>query len=273
KIASDIEAVIKKNGVLNLGSDMLPGYGFAALRDGKLSGDTNTQRDFWMYFGRTNGHGHLDAGNIGIHAFGLDMAPDFGYPEATGVTDNRMQWVHNTISHNTVVVNSRGQDEKYDGNPLHFDDSGDVKVMDVAFNAYEEASIYRRSVVMVKVNDDVSYAVDFFHVKGGNDHIYTFHAQSDEIAKTEGLNLAAQATGTYAGTGVPWGPGAATGFSWLRGVSRAEKPGAYSVDFKIKDFRKVLPTDQNLHLRMTMLGSAALSDVAIADGTPPRVKG
>ncbi|MEG2857408.1 MAG: S-layer homology domain-containing protein, partial [Clostridia bacterium] len=38
-------------------------------------------------------------------------------------------------------------------------------------------------------------------------------------------------------------------------------------------FRKVLPTDQNLHLRMTMLNDFDLSEVAFAKGQPPQVKG
>ena len=40
---------------------------------------------------------------------------------------------------------------------------------------------------MVKVDDTVSYGVDFFRVKGGDDHIYSFHSQADEIGETQGL--------------------------------------------------------------------------------------
>jgi hypothetical protein len=64
---------------------MMTGYGFAAVRDGELnSSEGNTQRDFSIYFGIGSGHGHNDALNLGIDAFGLNMAPDLGYPEYTG---------------------------------------------------------------------------------------------------------------------------------------------------------------------------------------------
>src|SRR5699024_3479397 len=41
----------------------------------------DTQRDLWMYYGRNTGHGHKDTLNIGLHAFGIDLSPDLGYPE------------------------------------------------------------------------------------------------------------------------------------------------------------------------------------------------
>ena len=123
-------------------SAMTPGYGFAALRDGERVPGQDTQRDFWLYYGRSSGHGHLDSLNLGLHAFGLDMAPDSGYPEQTGEQPNRMQWVRNTISHNTVTVNAKGQNQNYGGAPLHFDDTDAVKLMDVDYSqAYEETEI------------------------------------------------------------------------------------------------------------------------------------
>ena len=141
-------------------SDMLPSYGFAVLRDGGVYGEkskptyVNNMRDVWMYFGETDGHGHKDALNIGIEAFGLNFAPDNGVPEAKSSADqNRFQWVESTIAHNTVTVNEKMQNEIGEkdpesgkhGYPLHFDDSGEVKLVDVDFpNAYDATSIYRR---------------------------------------------------------------------------------------------------------------------------------
>ena len=42
-----------------------------------------------------------------MSAFGLNLAPDLGYPEQTGSQPNRMEWVRTTLSHNTVVVNEK----------------------------------------------------------------------------------------------------------------------------------------------------------------------
>ena len=51
----------------------------------------------------------------------------------------------------------------------------------------------------------MSYCIDFFRVKGGNDHIYSFHASSDEIFEIEGFNPITQTMGTYAGPRYPGG--------------------------------------------------------------------
>lgn len=301
KIKDDIKKIISENGEFNLGSEMMTGYGFAALRDGasykvaNASETQNIQHDFSIYFGRGGGHGHNDCLQLGIDAYGINMAPDLGYPEATGTDANRMQWISRTLSHNTVSVNGKTQNGMpIHGKPIHFDDSGRVKVMDVdAKQVYDTTDIYRRTVVMIEVNKDVSYGVDFFRIKGGDDHIYSFHSQSDEIYETEGLDLVKQADasgnyiGTYAGPDVPWGPDPNTtnswtvdhlkyipGSTWLGGVRRDATPDhKFAVDFKVKDFKKALPFPKDLHLRMTMLNNFDLTELAIAQGTPPRVAG
>ncbi|MEG2857664.1 MAG: heparinase II/III family protein, partial [Clostridia bacterium] len=239
-----------------------------------------------MYYGRNLGHGHPDTLNLGMAAFGINMAPELGYPEATGSDPNRAQWINNTISHNTVVVNEQKQTNIPDAaKPLHFDDAGQVKLMDVdSPSSYKGTTdIYRRTVVSVKADPTTSYSVDFFRIKGGDDHTYSFHSQSKEIFETEGLKFKEQKdasgewVGTYAGADVAWGANSKymNGYSWLKKVRRADKPGTgeFAVDFKITDFRTVLPYPQDLHLRMTMLNDFDLNEVSIVEGTPPRLKG
>ena len=300
KVAEDIRKVIEEDGELNLESDMQTGYGFAALRDGAknkapLKADAlNTTRDFAVYFGRGTGHGHLDGLNLFMDAFGLNLLPDLGYPEQTGTQPHRIQWVSNTLSHNTVVVDETRQTGlSPHGTPSHFDDSGRVKVVDVdASNAYSQTDAYRRTVVMVEAEDDLSYGVDFFRVLGGKDHLYSFHAQSDTIAGTDGLDLTPQVdaqgnyVGSYAGPDVPWGqdPNTVTtsssvanlkypvGYTWLDNVRRDLSPEpVFAVDFKITDFRKILPTERDIHLRMTMVNDEAMSEVSIVRTTPPQM--
>jgi len=266
------------DGELDLGSTLMAGYGLAALRNGVKS-------DFWMYFGQTGGHGHADSLNLGVDAYGLNMAPELGYPVATADDPHDVQWLKSTLSHNTVFVDGKKQPNDRTisrGFPLHFDDAGRVKVMDVDDSpAYPQVSEYRRTVVMVEVGEEVSYGVDFFRVTGGNDHIYSFHSQSDEIFETEGPAFVPQVdehgmfVGSYAGADVPCGPNDSypLGFTWLDNVRRAENPGgAYAVDFAVKDFQGVLEDGEGLHLRMTQLNSD-LSDVAIARGMPPKLLG
>ncbi len=263
-------------------SVQLGGYGFTALRGGSLYSDKDTQRDFWMYYGKASGHGQPDTLNLGIHAYGLDMAPEMGYPEIMGgeVSDN---WGYTSINHNLVVVNTAKQSRiATNADPKHFDDAGRVKIMDVDASdtaVYLKAgtSIYRRTVVMIEATDEVSYGIDFFRVKGGNDHLYTFHSQSDEIYETEGLNLGStQTMGSYAGVDIPYrAPEHETGFTYFKNIRRDTnlESNEFAVDFKVKDFRKTLKDSQGLHLRMTMLNDFKLTEVSLQQGEPPRVAG
>ena len=286
----EILKVVKEHGELDLPSEMLTGFGFSILRNGKMyesvgSGASRDMRkNIWMFWSGNDIHSHADALDIGIEAFGINMAPELGYPEQTGDQPNRMQWVAATLSHNTVAVIGKEQLPSL-GIPVHFDDSGKVRVMEVdSSNSYADVDTYRRAVVSVKMDEDTFYAVDFFRVLGGDDHIYSFHAQSDEIYATEGLELKPQVDrygnpkGTYAGLNVPFGQDPTTGsaltyhpgFTWLENVRRAQNvSGNFSVDFKIKDYRKILPYSMNLHMKMTMVNDKRLAEVALATGYPP----
>jgi len=291
KIARDIEAVIRQYGPLRLPSGQWTGYGFNALRDdagradpGRENGsDRRAQRDVWMYYGRNIGHGHRDALNIGIHAFGRDLAPDLGYPEyADHVDMHRAQWVINTVSHNTVVVNDRKQSPQWVGRPLHFDDAGRVQVMDVeAPNAYPEARMYRRTTAMIRIDAERSYIVDWFRVAGGNEHVYSFHGAEGKTV-TENLLLVPQPTGTYAGPDVPFGVRPegdsvaghqyeGPGYHWLRRVERDRSPRErFSVEWDSVDTWNVAEDGEPARLKLTMLGR--YDEAALADGVPPRNK-
>ena len=284
-IKTDIERAIKEYGELDISKSMIStGYGLATLRDGVRYDDVsattreNTLRDWWIYFGGATSHKHKDMLNLGIDTFGLNMAPDLGYPAETGGSNAavRNQWVAGTISHNTVVVNEEYQSATtVPGTPLHFDDSGDVKVIDVdAPQVYPNyVDTYRRTLVSVDVDDSVSYAVDFFRIIGGYEHVYSFHSQSID-AKISGVDLVKQPMGTYAGAGVPYGDTTnykkTGGYNWLENVSRAVEPGTgtFTADFRLMDYYKLL-SPKDWHLKMTMLNDFELSDVSLAEGRPP----
>ena len=298
-LAEEIRADVERYGEWDFDkSETLAGYGFSVLRRGGLyqsvgaQGPLDVQRDFWIYSGRTSGHGHLDALNLGIEAFGVNIAPDLGYPEATGANPNRYQWVTTTLSHNTVVVNESEQTASTTvGSPLHFDSSERVQVMDVEHRtAYSNLSDYRRTVVMVDVDGASSYGVDFFKVQGGNDHLYSFHALSRDVTEYTGFEPVKQAdasgdyVGSYAGPDVPWGedPGTVSGslrypkgYTWLKNVRRADSPstGEFAVDFAIYEHKAAFPRPMDLHLRMTMLNGFDLDEITLAEGVPPRVVG
>ncbi|MBQ2743811.1 MAG: S-layer homology domain-containing protein [Oscillospiraceae bacterium] len=295
-LADRIKAVVEEYGEFDLSGTMMAGFGFSALRAGgkfdsvSVANKSNTHRDFAMYYGSQDGHGHLNALNLYMSAFGLNVAPDLGYPEQTGNQPNRMQWVWAPLSHNLVVVNESNQSGTCKGTPYHFDSEGRVKVMDAASNAYPDVNEYRRSLIMVDVNDDVSYGVDFFHVNGGEDHIYSFHSQSDEISAISGLenvvsyptytNKDGELIGTYAGPDVPFGPDPGgnypnnvypLGYTWLKNVRTYKSPEKnFTVEFKVKDWRKILEKKQDIRLRMTMVSDEPMKEVSFVTGLPPQ---
>lgn len=299
-IGAEIEAIVRKQGEWEFKSQNLTGFGLATLRDGEYiqgkdgQSTLDTQRDFWIFYGKTDGvHPHMDKMNLGIEAYGLNMAPDLGYPHTTGPDSERMQWTRSTISHNTVVVDEIEQTMDPTSNPMHFDSSDKVQIMDIDTpNCYDATDIYRRTVVMVKVDDEISYGVDFFRVKGGKDHLYSFHSQSDVITETEGVTLIPQTNekgeyiGSYAGPDVPFGPDPQSdptdwdpalkypkGYTWLRNVRKDlnVESNKVSVTMKQIDYRDSLPMDLDLYLRMTMLSEKPMNEVVIASGKPPQI--
>ena len=198
RLEKEVEDIIREYGVLNLKSEAMTNFGYAILRDGGDFTDsttptaTDTQRNAWMYFGSNGGHGHKDTLNLGLTAYGLNLLPDLGYPEQTGTQPNRLQWVSSTISHNSATVNGKEQtvEKEIRGKLLHFDGGETVQVMDVSTPyVYSDVSEYRRSVMTVYVDDSNSYTVDFFRILGGDEHLLSIHAQSNEISATEGLDF------------------------------------------------------------------------------------
>lgn len=291
RLADEVQAVIDSRGTLRLNTEVMTNFGFGILWDGEEQAQKDTRRNLWMYFGSNGGHGHRDTLNLGMTAYGLNFMPDLGYPEQTGPQPNRLQWIGGVLSHNTVMVDGKTQETNGEirGNLLHFDDSGAVQLMDVDANyVYPSTTQYRRSVILVRIDAERSYAVDLFRVRGGNSHLYSFHAASNAIKATEGLDLTPQMEngsyqGSYAGIDVPYGPDPNSpndwhydtvyprGYTWLKNVDRCPAPeAAVTVDFVIRDFHAVTADPDGLGLRMTLLGIGGETEVAIADGLPPQ---
>ncbi len=315
-------------------STNMTGYGLAILRDGIKSKDAtmqteyNSLRDTWIYYGGGTSHKHLDTLEIGMDAFGIDIAPDLGEPEEKTQQPNRLQWVSTTISHNTVLVNEKEQDKiSVAATPIHFDDSGIVKVIDVeAPEAYKETSEYRRTAVVVEADNDVAYTVDFFRVKGGTHHSYSFHSQAENAYPIEGLDFttewdedgnyvtgaqvakedgeymmsfwndknlfvtepvfkkAGEYIGSYASPSLecgqdpnsPWTGSYQTvyprGYSWMSNVRRDTglESGKFTVEFDVKDYRKVSTSSDGVKLRMTQINDFVPSEVVITAGYVPQ---
>ncbi|MBR2181688.1 MAG: heparinase II/III family protein, partial [Oscillospiraceae bacterium] len=290
---------------ISLPSRNLTGYGMAILRDGEWIDSTNsqkninTQRDFYMWYGMAKSHDHSDKLSIGFHAFGLDIGADIGTPRLKSSGDpHRNEFVGHTLPHNTVMVdNVRQTARTTKTNPLHFDSASRVQLMEVeAPWVYSGQGVeeYQRTLVMVDVDDDISYGVDFFRILGGNDHLYSFHTLSKEAVLSENVVIKKQTDengkyiGSYQGVDKAWGgsyidsgdeegeDGLSTE-SWFGEVDRAENASeieSFSIDWKILDNYKVLsPAKNNLHVRLTMLPSFKLDEITTTSGIPPQLKG
>ncbi|WP_207592759.1 heparinase II/III domain-containing protein [Halomontanus rarus] len=244
----------------------------------------NAKRAFWLYYGRTgidaggSTHNHGDALNLGVAAHGLELSPDLGYPERTGNWPKH-DFTKGTISHNTVTVDRSRQDQQWVATPRHFDGEDErVNLIDVdAYRAYEQCDTYRRTTAAITVDDEHSYAVDFFRVAGGDDHVFSFHGQVGD-ATAEDVDLVAQNGGTYAGEDVrkpDYGEETAynrevgSGFNYLTDVERDAEPGdRVAVDWDVEDYWDHRDDDaEGVHLRLTSFGD--FDEVALADGHPP----
>lgn len=229
----------------------------------------DTQRDAWMYYGDTGYNvSHRDQLSLGLHAYGLDLAPDLGASTTDNSQTESAEWISNTISHNTVVVDNSGQQSADNGNLLTFDKSDGIQVMEAeSAGAYPQTDLYRRSTVMINVYEQ-SYFVDIFRIKGGNDHTYSFHSTAGTVT-ADGLNLIAQSSGTYAGENVEYGTGGYdSGYQWLDSVRKDNAPAnCFSLDYDIDDRLNVLSETSDIHLRLTMVGE--YDDVAVATGYTP----
>lgn len=277
RIQQEIEAVVRKHGPLSLASANLNGYGLVMFR----TGNGEHGRAAWLYYGRNSGHGHLDRLNFGMYYRGMNVLPDLGYPEyADGKWPKRAGWTTNTISHNTVVVDSSAQSTDWIGRCRYYAASEGLGVVEVdSPGVYSQATEYRRTLAMIDVDEHDSYLVDIFRVSGGHDHVLSFHAGAGEVT-CGGLELQRQQTGTYAGPEVPFGTHydgppdgryRGSGFAYLFDVARAPgAPPGWWVDWELADDRRTRVGETPVHLRYRVLSDC--DEAALAAGEPPRNK-
>ena len=223
------------------------GYGLATLESGRGV----FRRGVSMYYGcATGGHGHLDRLNIEFFAKDRVMLPEMGYPTPKG-SEKEQYWTANTISHNLVTVNQKGQENMFAGHLNMLSDSPVVKVMDASAEvAYpKDVSLYQRRIALIDVSPEDSYLVDIFRVKGGTQHDLSFHGPPFPAFKTVGLEPSgAEQRGTLAGEDIAFGQRPSnfprSGFQYLFNIQRAKPQAGWIALW-------MLP-EERLHLKLTM---------------------
>jgi hypothetical protein len=266
----EIERVGGGLGHRPVGGSLMSGFGLATIEVGSRS----SAFALCCSYGRTSHHGHCDQLNFDLLGFGAWLAPDHGYPEFATSWPSRDAWTHNTLSHNTVVVDGAPQRENWGGHTRFFKQLPGLGAFEISCpSAYSNTSEYARTMMLVETPGGGAYIFDLFEVVGGRDHLYSFHGPPGSV-EARGLTLTPQGKGTYAGEAVAFqtmSQSVPLGYSFLHDVRRdAAPPGAFVVDWKIAGPYRSLDEEDDIHLRLHALTSC--SDVALADGDPPQNK-
>lgn len=251
-----------KAGSTSRTSDVLHDSGFCILRAGS---EQAGRRHVVLNYGKGNrGHGHMDKLAVNIIAYGYDLSADLGYPPSW-VAPKKDGWETHTASHFTAVIDGRNQ-EFATGSLNQLVEGPWVRLADAsAERAYPDlASLYRRTVALVPVDDDRAYVVDLFRTAGGSEHDYSFHswagenAERFEIALSGSASFQKQADGTLAGPGVPFGE--APGYGYVKDVASACTDGSLTAAWRTEE------SGAGIRLHMTgEAGSAVIT--GLAEGT------
>ena len=233
-------------------------------------------------YGMHLSHYHWDFLNIELFANGQKMMPDLGYPDAMNAyVPELYTWSKNTINHNTVVVDAKKQNQNRPGNLHDFTEGKFARTMDASSPAYSQTTQYRRQITMVDVDDNQSYAVDFFRITGGKQHDYSLHGPPGTVNTLQGI-WGKELKGTFAGPDVApgqiyedaklgaedynggYGGYSGSGFQHLFNVQQLENGQA------LLQYKHV--QDDNARLRIHLLPQPA-QEVYIADAfDKPRAK-
>lgn len=273
-LSKEIQGIAEKAGARPVNSSIMSGYGLATLESGSSSNTVGVA----INYGRSLYHGHPDVLNFDLFAFDHWLAPDQGYPEYATKWPSNQEWTGSTLSHNLVYVNQHPQKEVWGGYTKLFKQTKGFSVVELdGKTAYPEINNYSRSMFLIggadAVNDSNVYIVDIFCVKGGFDHLYSFHGPPGAVT-VKGLRLNAQLSGTYAGENIQkgeWAKNFPVGYSHLYNVERDKKPSAgFMIDWKAETGYRGIRASDDIHLRFHAL--TACDDVAIANGDPPQNK-
>ncbi|MDA0745795.1 MAG: heparinase II/III family protein [bacterium] len=129
-----------------------------------------------LCYGPWGGHHHYDTLSMGLDVFGQELLSDIGYTHT-----KYREWATSAGSHNTVIVDGREQ-TKTGGKlvtyrPASAKESGFICAE--APGAFDDTTVYRRSVLLVPTGEDTGYVIDVFEVEGGEVHDYLLHGSAD----------------------------------------------------------------------------------------------
>lgn len=236
---------------------IIDGYGMAILE----TGEGDHRRAATLNYTSLIGHRQSDHLSLLLHARGVDLLPDLGYPHTW---NHRKTWDANSLAHNTVTVDETQPIDDIGGHARLFATRDGIHVISAAHDPYpapvaklgrDDAKLtdrYQRTVVLVDVDDTRFYVVDLFTVNGGEQHDQSWHSMLTS-PEAPALDWQAQETGTLAGPQVPmfgewtdrWGRKRNDFPSFLRDIRRAPLS-----DPAVWTWNSGLPEGDKLHLHV-----------------------
>ncbi|MGI6354612.1 MAG: hypothetical protein GX937_04120 [Lentisphaerae bacterium] len=123
------------------------------------------------------GHHHRDSLNLYLWKDGHELLSDLGY--LWDHPDKNM--TARTLAHNLVLIDGKNQKVRGRGGSFAFFAlSPRLKAMRASSTAYNEATVYERTVVQVDHGDLGAYWLDLFRAQGGAHRDYLFHGPSHD---------------------------------------------------------------------------------------------
>lgn len=167
-------------------SRLFPAFGHAVLG----LGEGPAQMEAHLHFSKGFGHEHNDTLNLALWACGEELLSELGY------TYTYRGWATGSLGHNLVVVNGGNQlTQPLEGGRAVENPSAAVGgelvnwfpvedgfgvVEATGSDAYPECSVYRRTAMLVALDEQHTACVDIFEVTGGSQHDWMAHGSAEK---------------------------------------------------------------------------------------------
>ncbi|HPT98332.1 MAG TPA: hypothetical protein PLU39_10715 [Armatimonadota bacterium] len=263
ELRAEVERIGKERGwQVQTKSNFLDGYGHAILR----SGTGDRQRALWLRYGRALKHLHYDMLTFGLSALQRNLLPELGYPQGwTYASVWEFSWGTHYGTHITGVATSafpRGQLTLFADSP-----PAQVAVAEASTGPGKDDAWRQRTLVLVDLPGENCYAVTLERVRGGQEHLHSFHGPDGE-ATLFGLSPKPQGGGTVLGTDIAYGDVSKAGhdrelaiLAYLPNPSRDRPAAPWGMDVALRN-------QKDVRVRMTMMHPLD-AEVALAEGRPP----
>ena len=176
--ANEIRSAIEKTGTGRLSSTVTRS-GYAVLR----GGDEETPFDLFLTFdGQGGSHTHYDTFNPILYGFDYILVPELGYPPALR-GPSRGDWISHPLSHWTVTVDRKSMNNDFErGQAVLLVDRPGLRAISLRSPSSYKGIVqtYERVLCLIDTPDGKSIVVDFFRVRGGTEHLYSFHGAAPD---------------------------------------------------------------------------------------------